>query len=282
MIAEISRPDEKNSPPAVAAMERRLIATANALPEIYRQTRVYYDHFFDNRLTIHTPDPHFDAAMQWAEIAIDQAKVRTDNETSLVAGWYPSFDSTRPGFGWYFGRDALWTLYAVNSYGDETLAKQVLEFLAKRQRADGKMMHEFSLTADNLHGDFNWATLGYEYAAADATPLFIMAVADYVRTTGDLDFLRVHWNELKKAYEIRPWPPARQLSQNTSLKSSQATGRVTGPMLSAATAMAALTRLQQSFLPSLYGRKKTLSSRRTRCSHCGPHITSLLTGASAR
>jgi len=202
MIAEISGPDEKNSASAVAAMESRLIATANALPEIYRQTRAYYDHFFATRLTIHTPDPHFDAAMQWAEIAIEQAKVRTGDETSLVAGWYPSFDSTRPGFGWYFGRDALWTLYAVNSYGDKTLAKQVLEFLAKRQRADGKMMHEYSLTADNLHGDLNWATLGYEYAAADATPLFIMAVADYVHTTGDLDFLRAHWNEVKKAYDF--------------------------------------------------------------------------------
>src|SRR5258707_4804477 len=142
MIAEISRPDEKNSPAAVASMERRLTATANALPEIYRQTRVYYDHFFDTRLTIRTPDPHFDAAMRWAEIAIDQEKVRTGDEASLVAGWYPSFDSTRPGFGWYFGRDALWTLYAVNSYGDKTLAKQILEFLARRQRAVIKMMHE--------------------------------------------------------------------------------------------------------------------------------------------
>jgi glycogen debranching enzyme len=202
MIAEASRPDEKNSPAAVAAMESRLIATAEALPDIYRETRGYYDHFFDSRLTTHTPDPHFDAAMQWAEIAIDQAKVRTANETGLVAGWYPSFDSTRPGFGWYFGRDTLWTLYAINSYGDKTLAKKSLEFLAKRQRADGKMMHEFSLTADDLHGDLNWATLGYEYAAADATPLFIMAVADYLKTTGDLDFLHAHWDQLKKAYEF--------------------------------------------------------------------------------
>ena len=153
-------------------------------------------------MTVHTPDPHFDVAMQWAEIAIDQTKVRTRGETGLVAGWYPSFDSARPGFGWYFGRDTLWTLYAVNSYGDKTLAKQALEFLAKRQRADGKMMHEYSLTADDLHGDLNWATLGYEYAAADATPLFIMAIADYVNTTGDLEFLRTHWDQVKKAYEF--------------------------------------------------------------------------------
>jgi glycogen debranching enzyme len=202
LIAEVSRSGEKNSPTTIADLQNHLVATANALPEIYRQTRAYYDRFFDTRLTVHTPDPHFDAAMQWAEIAIDQAKVRTGDETGLVAGWYPSFDSARPGFGWYFGRDALWTLYAVNSYGDKTLAKQALEFLAKRQRADGKVMHEFSLTADDLHGDLTWSTLGYEYAAADATPLFIMAVADYVRTTGDLDFLRTHWNQLKKAYDF--------------------------------------------------------------------------------
>ncbi|HEX4575913.1 MAG TPA: glycogen debranching protein, partial [Edaphobacter sp.] len=202
LIAEVSRSGEKNSPATVAALQNRLVATANALPHIYRQTHAYYSHFFDNRMTVHTPDPHLDEAMQWAEIAIDQAKVRTGSETGLVAGWYPSFDSARPGFGWYFGRDALWTLYAINSYGDKTLAKQSLEFLAKRQRADGKIMHEYSLTADDLHGDLTWATLGYEYAAADATPLFIMAVADYLRTTGDLDFLRTHWDQIKRAYEF--------------------------------------------------------------------------------
>ena len=202
LIAEVNRSGEKNSPATVASLQDHLVATANALPDIYRQTHAYYGRFFDNRLTVHTPDPHFDEAMRWAEIAIDQAKVRTGNETGLVAGWYPSFDSARPGFGWYFGRDALWTLYAVNSYGDKTLAKQALEFLAKRQRADGKIMHEYSLTADDLHGDLTWAILGYEYAAADATPLFIMAVADYIRTTGDLAFLRGHWDQIKKAYEF--------------------------------------------------------------------------------
>lgn len=200
LLAEVSQPGEKNSAAAVAAMEARLVATANALPEIYRQTRDYYDHFFDRRLTVHTPDRHFDAALQWAEIAIEQSKVRTGKEAGLVAGWYPSFDSTRPGFGWYFGRDTLWSLYAVNSYGDKVLAKQALEFLINRQRADGKMMHEYSLTAETLRGDLDWATLGYEYAAADSTPLFIMAVADYVRTTGDMDFLRAHWEQVKKAY----------------------------------------------------------------------------------
>jgi len=200
LIAEVSHPGERSSADTVAAMQERLIARANTLPEIYRQTQTYYQHFFDTRLTVHTPDPHFDAAIRWAEIAIEQSKVKTGEETGLVAGWYPSFDSTRPGFGWYFGRDTLWSLYAVNSYGDMTLAKQALEFLARRQRDDGKMMHEYPLTAAILQGDMEWSKLGYEYAAADSTPLFVMAVADYVRTTGDIDFLHAHWEQVKKAY----------------------------------------------------------------------------------
>ncbi|HXC96095.1 MAG TPA: hypothetical protein VNU92_10350 [Edaphobacter sp.] len=200
LIAEVSLQGEKNSPAAIAAMEKHLVTTANGLPEVYRTTRAYYNNFFDDRLTVHTPDLHFDEAMKWAEVAIEQTKVRTGDETGLVAGWYPSFDSARPGFGWYFGRDTLWSLYAVDSYGDKTLAKQALEFLVKRQRADGKIMHEYSLTAGSLHGDLDWSNLGFEYAAADATPLFIMAVADYVRTTGDIEFLRSHWEQMKKAY----------------------------------------------------------------------------------
>ena len=221
LLAEVSKPGERNSSEAVAALQARLIAKANALPEIYRQTQAYYEHFFDQRLTVRTPDPHFDAAIRWAEIAIEQTKVTTGDETGLVAGWYPSFDSTRPGFGWYFGRDTLWTLYAVNSYGDMTLAKQALEFLARRQRDDGKMMHEYPLTAALLQGDMEWSKLGYEYAAADSTPLFIMAMADYVRTTGDVDFLRTHWEQVKKAYAF-----ARAHETDGVYDNSQGTGWV--------------------------------------------------------
>ena len=71
-------------------------------------------------------------------------------ETALVAGYYESGDSARPGFGWFFGRDALYTLYAVNGFGDFALSKQELEFLIRRQRDDGKIMHEYSQTAPNL------------------------------------------------------------------------------------------------------------------------------------
>ena len=199
LLAEVAMAGDVSSA-SVNALKAHVLATAAALPEIYRSTNEYYAHFFDDRLTVKTPDAKLDAALRWAEVAIEQNKVKTGDETGLVAGWYPSFDSTRPGFGWYFGRDTLWTLYAVNSYGDRTLAQESLEFLSRRQRDDGKMMHEFPLTAESLEGPLKWSKSVYEYAAADATPLYIMAVHDYVKTTGDVGFLRAHWEQLKKAY----------------------------------------------------------------------------------
>ena len=67
-----------------------------------------------------------------------------------------------------------------------------------RQRADGKMMHEYSQTA----GQVDWATLPYEYAAADATPLFLPAMADYVRASGDRGFLERHKDAVMRAWEF--------------------------------------------------------------------------------
>jgi hypothetical protein len=168
------------------------------LAALYRETEDYYAHFFDTRLTAETPDPMFDRALRWAAIAVDQGRVRFHDETGLVAGYYESGDSARPGYAWFFGRDALWTSYAINSYGDFGLTRQALEFLIRRQRADGKIMHEFSQTADLV----DWKSTPYFYAAADSTPLLVMAMEDYVNVSGDLEFLRTHWDAVSRAYDF--------------------------------------------------------------------------------
>ena len=181
---------------AQKSLVERVIATDRRIAELYEQTREHYEHFFDKRLTTQTPDAKFDQALKWAELSIDQSQVRFHNETGLVAGWFTSADSLRPGYGWFFGRDTLWSLYAVDSYGDFALARRALEFLIARQREDGKIMHEFSQAADLV----DWKSYPYMYAAADSTPLFITVMEDYVRATGDLDFLRAHWDNVQRAY----------------------------------------------------------------------------------
>ncbi len=187
---------------AATATKSALTAALHALDgnvaQLYRDTASYHSRFFDHRVTIETPDSRLDLAYRWALIAMDDDRVRlyTDGEMGLAAGFYPSGDSARPGFGWFFGRDALWTVYALDAEGDFSTAREAMEFLMKRQRADGKMMHEYAQTAEAV----DWKSFPYEYAAADATPLLLMAAADYLDASGDLKFVRGHWPQIQKAW----------------------------------------------------------------------------------
>ena len=168
---------------------------------LYEETGAYYKKFLSEHLILETPDKQFDDAFAWAEVSIDQLKVQTatpPKETALVAGFYGSGDSARPGFGWYFGRDALWTLYAVNSYGDFQLSRDQFEFLLRRQSPEGKIMHEWAQTASLV----DWKSLPYPYASSDATPLLLMAANDYLQISGDVAFLKTHWDSLQKAWDF--------------------------------------------------------------------------------
>ncbi len=182
--------------PLLMASGSKLVQRAQEWPAEFRATQEYYAHFFDHRLIVETPDAKFNLAMRWAEFAIDQSQVRLNGETGLVAGYYSSADSARPGYAWFFGRDTLFSLYAVDSYGDFALTRRALEFLFARQRDDGKIMHEYSQAAPLV----DWKATPYFYASADSTPLLVMTLWDYVRTSGDLAFLRTHWAGVAKAW----------------------------------------------------------------------------------
>ena len=181
------------------ALAAKLLALDEHLPAIYAAHAARYREQETQRTSIETQDAALDAEFGWAETSIEQLRAKdADGETALVAGYYASGDSARPGFGWYFGRDALYTLYAVNSYGDFALSRAEMEFLLKRQRADGKMMHEWSQTA----GTLDWGAFPYEYAAADATPLFLTELLDYVKASGDVEFLRAHRDNVMRAWRF--------------------------------------------------------------------------------
>ena len=183
-----------------AALEAKLRALNDALPTIYA-AEVAREREAETKLTsIKTPDKALDADFGWAETSIGQlrAKAEPSGEIGLVAGYYASGDSARPGFGWFFGRDSLFTLYALDSYGDFSLSREELAFLMKRQREDGKIMHEYSQTAAYV----DWKAFPYEYAAADATPLFLTAMLDYVRSSGDVGFLRAHRDAVMQAWKF--------------------------------------------------------------------------------
>jgi glycogen debranching enzyme len=168
---------------------------------IFAANQKYYRDFAAQHTAVDTPDTRLNDAFSWAETAIDQLRVESpagSAHEALTAGFYGSGDAARPGFGWFFGRDALWSLYAVNSYGDFSTTKQEIQFLIEHQRADGKIMHEWSQTANLV----DWASLPYEWAAADSTPLFLMAVNDYLRISGDAAFVTSIWPDLERAWNF--------------------------------------------------------------------------------
>jgi glycogen debranching enzyme len=206
-----------------AALGTTMAQLSSGIPELYKAHAESYKQLLANSVAIETPDKALDEAFQWAVVSIEQLKAKSlpTNETALVAGYYASGDSARPGFGWFFGRDALYTLYAVNGFGDFKLSKDELEFLIRRQREDGKIMHEYSQTAAFI----DWKQFPYMYAAADATPLFLLAVLDYVKASGDAAFLTAHREAIEKAWAFEI-DPAHDTDGDGIYDNSQGTGWV--------------------------------------------------------
>ncbi|HEY9402768.1 MAG TPA: GH116 family glycosyl hydrolase [Pyrinomonadaceae bacterium] len=175
----------------------RLLAS---VPSLYEQTVAHYERLAGETLQLSTPNRELDEAFAWAKVGVDKGVVTNPLlGTGLVAGYRTSGESERPGFAWFFGRDALWTALALNSYGDFATTRAALEFLKKFQRADGKIPHEISQSASLIP----WFT-DYEYpwASADATPLYVIAHADHFRASGDLKFLQKNWDSILRAYRF--------------------------------------------------------------------------------
>jgi hypothetical protein len=179
---------------AKAAYQRLLTTTAGQ----YRETFEHYQDLRDKLTSIDTPDDRLDLALEWGKVALDKGFVCNPQlGCGLIAGLGPSGTSERPGFGWFFGGDAFINAWAMTGYGDFETVRKSLEFLRARQRADGKMMHELSQGAAYV----KWfEEFPYGYYHADTTPLYIIAVRDYVRASGDTAFAKAFWPSIKLAY----------------------------------------------------------------------------------
>ncbi|HEX8117442.1 MAG TPA: GH116 family glycosyl hydrolase, partial [Pyrinomonadaceae bacterium] len=175
----------------------RLLSSARAL---YEKNVEHYRRLLEETTEVETPDERVNEAFAWAKVGIDKGFVENPLlGRGLVAGFRTAGESERPGFAWFFGRDALWTALALDSYGDFEGVRTSLDFLKKYQRADGKVPHEISQSASLVP----WFTdYPYAWASADATPLYIIAHADYVRASGDVKYLKANWESVVKAYRF--------------------------------------------------------------------------------
>ncbi len=172
---------------------------SNNIEKLYRETLNHYSELTNNTLNITTPVGEINRAFYWAKISYDNLIIdNPDLGKGMVAGLGVSGKGGRPGFGWFFGGDTYINSFSMNSYGDFKSVKDNLRFMTGFQREDGKMAHEITQATAYIDwfGDYPYA-----YIHGDTSPYFVAAVYDYIRMTGDVEFLNEIWDNVKKAYE---------------------------------------------------------------------------------
>ncbi len=140
-------------------------------------------------------DSEVNEAIEWAKWRLSTYRVHVPGlGTSLVAGYAPSrpgdFSDGRPGYAWFFGRDAVWTSFASLAAGQSDVVREVLEFLGRHQDITGKILHECT-TSGVVH-----------YDAADSTPLYLLLAARYLAVTADERTVQREWPRIVRAYEF--------------------------------------------------------------------------------
>ncbi len=166
---------------------------------VYERALQHNSNILTDRLMVTTPDKEFNTGYRWSVVATDRFMVRTPGMgRALVAGYATTRSgwngghqvNGRPGYAWYFGRDAVWSAFALLDYGDFDKVRSQLEFFNHFQDLNGKIFHEAS-TSGFIH-----------YDAADATPLYILLAGKYFRHSNDTAFLRKTWPNIKKAIDF--------------------------------------------------------------------------------
>src|SRR4029079_7791606 len=109
-----------------------------------------------------------------------------------------------PWFMTLFGRDTLITAFQTLAIGPE-LTRGALHLLGEaqgktvddfRDEEPGRILHEIRNGELTIRGDKPHSPY---YGTSDATPLWIMLMENYLRVTGDEDFVRQRWDRILAA-----------------------------------------------------------------------------------
>ncbi len=181
---------------AVVADYRRLVTQPTAT---YEGTVEHYHTLLNEHVTVDTPNDTFDQYFKWALVGSDRFVIETPHLGQGIMAGYGFSDpsgsawaSGTPGYAWYFGRDAEWTGFAFDSYGDTDAVRRQLTMLQQNQDLQGKIYHALNTAGPGVQ----------QYNAADSTPLYVILAGHYYRASGNTAFMRKSWPYLKAAMDF--------------------------------------------------------------------------------
>jgi glycogen debranching enzyme len=159
----------------------------------------YYEGLLSRLPSVTTPDPMVNQALLWAGISLDQLRIRNpDLGWGLVSGYSSSKGATRPKYAWFFEEPTL-TSWPYHRLGLSSHIKESLGFLSRYQRPDGKTVHEVSQSLKHWPTFFD--DFRYAYMHTDGPVYYLVAYGHYLRSTGDANFIRSHWDVIRRTYE---------------------------------------------------------------------------------
>lgn len=158
----------------------------------------HYNDVLARGLKIQTPDAEINRVLAWSQVALEQAWVcNPDLGCGQVAGYGPSRKARRPQYNWFFAGDGMVAARALLAVGRNERAREELELVLKYQdKKSGMIWHELSQSA----GAIEWHKYPYMFGHVDLSFDFLDMMAEYYWTTGDLDFIKKHWNAIQSAY----------------------------------------------------------------------------------
>jgi glycogen debranching enzyme len=167
--------------------------------DVLEESAARFEQLLSKATMITSPDATFNEGYCWALIATERCWAETPGiGTGLLAGYGTTKKgwngghavNGRPGYGWYFARDAAWSCFAINGYGDFESVRDELRMFERHQDASGKVFFEIPLSGI-VH-----------YDSADSTPLYLILAAHYLRASGDVDTIESLWPSLVRAVEF--------------------------------------------------------------------------------
>ena len=149
-----------------------------------------YRDYLENTLSIETPSPEINLAYKLAKAALETLKSEQP-EIGVAAGY--------PWFARFWSRDAAWIIPTLLLIGDHGTAREYIDiFLRYQAKREYKVL-------GGLKGEvlmhYGYKSLFY-YGAADSTLYYPILINKYLKTTGDIEYVKKRW---KKIINLVEW-----------------------------------------------------------------------------